>query len=155
MTRNDIVQLDERFPYLVGVATLRVARGTLPCLKGFIVTDYEMRARSGSSGRSFQGFETFAEMVSKGTDSFSYGAVTHRAPGDTSIAGVRVSTIGSGTDVTVYARDDETASAMMNAIRESIPATQNPSTSVSSSTVVERAHAMQLTSMHSSTEFGG
>ena len=87
-------------------------------------------------------------MLSRGTDSFPYGAVTRRAPGDASIAGVRVSTIGSGIDVTVHARDDETASAMMNAIREPITATQHPSTSVSSSTVVERAHAMQLTSMH-------
>ncbi|WP_461475324.1 TIGR02391 family protein [Microbacterium sp. HJ5] len=148
MARNDIIQLDERFPFVAGVPTLRAARGALPRPKGYIVTDYEMRTRSGSSGRSFQGFETFVEMVSKGTESFSYGAVTHRAPGDTSIAGVRVSTIGSGTEVTVYTRDDETASAMMNAVRESITTAQRPSTFVSQPTRGETPHALQLTSMH-------
>lgn len=150
MARNDIIKLDERFPFAAGVPTLRVARGALPCPKGFLVTDYEMRTTRGSSGRTFQGFESFVDTISKGVDSFSYGAITHRAPGDTSIAGVRVSTIGSGTDVTVYSRDDETAAAMMNAIRESIVSSQSSAASVSApqSPTGEFAHAIDLTSMH-------
>lgn len=150
MARNDIIQLDERFPFAASVTTLRVARDALPCPKGFVVTDYEMRTRRGSSGRTFQGFETFVDTISNGVDTFSYGAIIHRAPGDSSIAGIRVSTTGSGTNVTVYAPEEETAAAMLNAIRGSMASTQPPAASASESQwkTGELAHSIELTSMH-------
>lgn len=35
-----------------------------------VVSDYEMRVSAGSSGRTFRGFESFADAVSSGVDSF-------------------------------------------------------------------------------------
>lgn len=122
MARTDILQRDERFSWVADSATVRAARAALPNPTGTIVSDYEMRTTTDSSSRTHQGFESFADAISSGVDSFSYGAVSAEAPGGASVAGVRVSTSQHGTGVTIYAAAEETAAAMLNAIREVAPA---------------------------------
>lgn len=118
MARADILRRDEHFSWVADAATVRAARAALPNPTGTIVSDYEMRTTTASSSRTYQGFEAFADAISNSVDSFSYGAVLAKAPGAASIAGVRVSASQRGTDVTIYAPDEETAAAMLNAIRD-------------------------------------
>ncbi len=122
MAQVKLLQRDEFFLWVADATTVRAARAALPTSQGLIVSEYEMRTTTGSSGRTYQGFESFIEAIRRGVDSFSYGAVSAKGSGAQSVAGVRVSAQKDGTDITIYAMDDEIAAAMLNQIQDSAPA---------------------------------
>lgn len=121
MGQTDSVQRDERFSWIADAETVRAARTALPVPRGMVVSDYEMRVSVGSSGRTFRGFESFADALIAGVESFSYGAISHQAPGAIAMAGVRVEASRFGTNITIYAADDEVAAKILNAIRAAAP----------------------------------
>lgn len=121
MSSTEIVQRRERFVWMADAGTVRCARAALPVPEGLFVSDYEMDVSIGSTSRTVRGFESFLDALNTGVDSFSYGAVSHRAAATPALAGVRVDASPRGTNVTIYAADDETAASMLNAIRAAAP----------------------------------
>lgn len=121
MASTDNIQLDEEFDWTADTATLVAARKALITPASTNVSDYRMQTTKGSSGRTYQGFEAFLDAVSRGADSFSYGATSAEAPGGRATVGVRVDMSAYGTHVTIYAPDDESGAAMLNMIRATAP----------------------------------
>lgn len=122
MSHQKIIQRDEQFPCMAGAHTVRVARASLPSVGDMIVDDYEMSTSTGSSRRTYPGFETFVDALSREVDSFSFGSVSRRPHSQDSLAGVRVNASHAGTHITVYAVNDEAAAALLNAVRAAMPA---------------------------------
>lgn len=123
MPQTKIVRRDERFAWIADATTVRAARAALPNVEGMIVDEYEMGVSTGSSSRTYQGFESFVDALSVGVDSFSFGAVSRLPQSHDALAGVRVDASRSGTRITVYAADDEAAASILNAIRAAVPVT--------------------------------
>lgn len=123
MPEAKIVRRDERFPWIADAATVRAARAALPVVEGMIVDDYDMGVSTGSSSRTYQGFESFVDALRAEVDSFSFGAVSRWPQSHDALAGVRVDASRSGTLITVYAADDEAAASILNAVRAAVPVT--------------------------------
>lgn len=121
MASTDNIQLDEEFDWIAGTATLVAARKALITPASANVSDYRMKTTKGLSGRTYQGFEAFLDAVSRGADSFSYGATSAKKPGGQATVGVHVDMSSYGTHLTIYAPDDESGAAMLNMIRATAP----------------------------------
>lgn len=121
MASTDDIQLDEKFDWIAGTATLVAARKALITPASTNVSDYRMQTTKVSSGRTYPGFEGFLDAVSRGVDSFSYGAISTKGPGGRATAGVQVDMSAYGTRITIYAPDDESGATMLNLIRATAP----------------------------------
>lgn len=130
MASTDNIRLDEGFEWIAGTATLVAARKALITPTSTNVSDYRMETTKASSGRTYQGFEGFLDAVSRGVDSFSYGATSAKEPGGRATVGVQVVMSAYGTRITIYAPDDESGAAMLNLIRATAPVAGTRSSSV-------------------------
>lgn len=130
MASTDNIRLDERFEWIAGTATLVAARKALITPTSTNVSDYRMQTTKASSGRTYQGFEGFLDAVSRGVDSFSYGAISAKEPEGRATVGVQVEMSVYGTQIAIYAPDDESGAAMLNLIRATAPVARAQSSSV-------------------------